>query len=435
MASHVPAWKRLGLKLKYAKEEPAIPPQSSAEQTNGIQKRSRDVEELPRQPKTKKLRTHAPITNGVASSDLKDHNEPPVHGIDANASDGSHAELDQDKQGQEIQPKKLKKSVSFTNDTKVPEGVTDQASAETITKTTKSAKKFKKENGASSTLRKSQDGLDYLTLYASNRRVWKFQKNREVWVLKHALSTNDIPSDHNAALAQYIHSIRGQKARARLIQECRASLAKQPAESENEDADESDEFRTRFLQRLKKGVDDDDVLEDDKTDEQYVSWLKTRKREQLLLDSMGASNRAAAPSGPVRSKYLPDEPTLPTKPASDAKPKEKKKKNRTAVVEYSSSSSSESESESESENKEDTSSSGSGTHSESDSESVKTTNVSPPKPTALPQPSTNAISPAQQPQPLKKKKKNRTAVIEYSSSSSESESQGTSSSGSRSDSE
>ncbi|RMZ86792.1 hypothetical protein DV736_g5981, partial [Chaetothyriales sp. CBS 134916] len=158
-ALHTPAWKRLGLKLKYAKED--APENTLASVTNnGFRK------------------TKADGTNGITKSKnghLNGRSSPPT-------SNGSVPHINGHIDGPP--PTKKQKRVSFSADTKL------------------------------------LDGDDYLHQYYNEHSSWKFQKNREVWILKHALSTEDIPTkDYGLALAQYVYGLKSEGARKRLTEE------------------------------------------------------------------------------------------------------------------------------------------------------------------------------------------------------------------------
>ncbi|RMD40901.1 hypothetical protein DV735_g4230, partial [Chaetothyriales sp. CBS 134920] len=208
-AAHVPAWKR----HKYGREDPI---KSDDPNTNGITK-----------PKQKAKR-----------SDLNGHHSPP------RTSNGTTAHTNGHRDGPP--PAKKQKRVSFSPDTKLLDGDGDGAStarhaipselananngssstAKTNTgrksknadaavvptpapasKPPKPAKKAKMTQTPPSK-HKSQQMLDYLSRYYISHSSWKFQKNREVWILKHALSTEDIDTgEYGLALAQYVFFI------------------------------------------------------------------------------------------------------------------------------------------------------------------------------------------------------------------------------------
>ncbi|RMZ84384.1 hypothetical protein DV738_g612, partial [Chaetothyriales sp. CBS 135597] len=190
-SGHVPAWKRLGLKLKYAKEEvldsdsPPVnrPHTAKSDETNGISKPK---------PKSKSKK-----------SDLNGHSSPP-----APTSNGSVAPTLNGHRDDGPPPAKKQKRVSFSPDTKLLDG--DGEGASTARHAVAPSELANGGPSSSSTTppskHKSQKMLDYLHLYYNEHANWKFQKNREVWILKHALSTEAIGTkEYGLALAQYVN--------------------------------------------------------------------------------------------------------------------------------------------------------------------------------------------------------------------------------------
>lgn len=303
--THVPAWKRVGLKLKYAKDDRQHLYGNGIPDSDGAS-----------EPPAKKRRVNDstnPEKGTVTRSSLADATIP---------SKSTHLE-------------KPKKQVSFTNDTKTKDGDTavsvipsEQVEEAFSQAASKKAKKTKQPSQPSAT--KSQTTLDYLVQFYSSHSSWKFNKNREVWILKHALSLQDIPSEYNLMLAQYIHGLKSQNTRSRLRQECIASNV-------NYDAPGISQAAMDALKTFPDHVESQTSAVSQK--------LQSVGRAQLI---MWALNPSGGPN---------DVQTPPTEAAAGKSAVQKKRKNRTAVVEYSSSSSSESESGGDAESESDTSSS------------------------------------------------------------------------------
>uniref|UniRef100_A0A3P9HL54 Zmp:0000000624 n=1 Tax=Oryzias latipes TaxID=8090 RepID=A0A3P9HL54_ORYLA len=55
----------------------------------------------------------------------------------------------------------------------------------------------------------SQQALEYLTCWAENRSVWKFQKTRQTWLLQHMFDSEKIPDEKFSLLLQYLEGLRG----------------------------------------------------------------------------------------------------------------------------------------------------------------------------------------------------------------------------------
>jgi hypothetical protein len=211
----------------------------------------------------------------------------------------------------------------------------------------------------SDTPRKSKDALEYLNSYCRSRRSWKFNKNREVWILRHILSSDDIPTSFNIALASYVHGLGSKQARLRLLNQCQEALDKEvpeePSRDETgsdsghmEDPDRRKAYHDDAVKRFKRSLEDHLDHEQRKADEDdpdYQRWLSRRKRAELLLWAVTPSTLgtegARGSSQEVRSE--PHSSTS-AKSINGVLPSGhiSKKKNRTVVVEISSSSEDES---------------------------------------------------------------------------------------------
>ncbi|KAF6734642.1 uncharacterized protein FQA47_013332 [Oryzias melastigma] len=55
----------------------------------------------------------------------------------------------------------------------------------------------------------SQQALEYLTCWAENRSMWKFQKTRQTWLLQHMFDSEKIPDEKFPSLLQYLEGLRG----------------------------------------------------------------------------------------------------------------------------------------------------------------------------------------------------------------------------------
>lgn len=287
MSQHVPAWKRLGLKLKYARE---LADSAQLSSTTG----SNDSDSV---SKKRKQRADSGFTNGtLRNGHVPDHST-------RSANDIQH------------QPFKKRKSVSFTEDTKdedgdsritidFPPGKTgpaaskrkgasgqhaDQTSQADGNNAKSSPKKTKERNARSgnqvssfSTARKSVDSLDYLKLHHEDFGSWKFNKNREIWILKNVLSTQAIPPAWNRALAGYIHGLPSQSAaRKRLEQQCRQALDDNP---DNEGLHEPPSDYEEVL------LEDLEQQRPPRHDPNYITWLEQHSRVKILALALGIAH-------------------------------------------------------------------------------------------------------------------------------------------------
>ena len=320
---HVPRWKQLGLKLKSGPESPQNFSFSNhsgptiGSQTNG---HAASTTELPQR---KKRRVDV---STVAPS-----------GADSKQTDQSRGHVNKKS---DLKKSDLKKRVSFTADTKPPDGAPDDditkepsssnqpertsPSAKESKGRLKPAKQMKAKKLSQESPRKSADALDYLRLYRDDRATWKFNKNREIWILKHALSVKDIPTEYESALLDYIRGLQSSGARSRLKEQCLEAQATGDTPMTNE----SDQNDTEDSKEEPKS----------ETDDQHS---KSQRAEVLLQCLSEAVGQQDVPSTAPESKALSKVTARETNGLSISQPqKKKKKKNRTVVVEVSESSSS-----------------------------------------------------------------------------------------------
>lgn len=369
----IPAWKKLGLKLKNAKDTNDVNNSTHAISRSTLKRTSPDTQ----------LTTT--VKGGIAEPPAKKRRVE----FHADSSTESNAKL---ARRSDIFSKDrnlgLKKKVSFTAETKLEDGgkelITDweqdnyayyeQKAAENdakeaLEKPEDSSLSSKKQFGTS---RKSKDALDYLNLYYCSRSSWKFNKNREVWILRHILSPDEIPPSFNNALASYVHGLGSSQARSRLVDQCQEALEKEGSAEPSRDKQDSNlahmedpsqrkAYHDGAVRRFKRSLEahvDDVQRKADENDPEYQRWLSRRKRAEILLwavtPSPSSTDGASIVSRQAKSQ---PQPSTSVKSASGDLTNghlfNRKKKNRTAVVEAISSSEEESgNSDSESEGSE-----------------------------------------------------------------------------------
>lgn len=333
----VPAWKRLGLKLKYANENIDASVHHHDTKTNGVHNGAVREDGQPGQlePPKKKRKTEDMTESEPVSATRR--------------TNGSSQISPPREIAGTLKAKKLKKKVSFSNDTKA----LDETSPEDPDRTDESPaqEKPKKKTKTKTDSQKLQNNgkphaaLEYLIQYHEDRRSWKFNKNRETWILKHVLSESDIPRDYDLALGRYISGLQSVGARDRLRKECLEHMNSEKNDSSEGGevhrkvaAERDEKFRQRFWEFVQQS-DGQSPEEGEISEKELKVWLSNQTRSHILRWSL---------DGPDSTK---------------TQPPQKKKKNRTAVVEYDSSSSSSSSSEDDSESTDSTTS-----DSESESE-------------------------------------------------------------------
>ena len=218
---HIPAWKRFGLKLKSA-PVPQSDLKLKKDQSNDKKRklRSFDTAAGPRKHRASKSHSIAAATN-------------------------THANLD-------LTTLSRKKSVTFTQDTKVEDGdsvkqlfkswvqeqqskhpsFTVKASQEALTTPSPSTvqeavdthlpeaerriKRVKKPKPQKSKASQKKDKntakspvLSYLKEYCESRQTWKFNKNHQSHLVKHAFDLDVIPSNYVHYLYVYVRNLQG----------------------------------------------------------------------------------------------------------------------------------------------------------------------------------------------------------------------------------
>ena len=260
---HIPAWKKLGLKLKYANDTTDVPVTSidiglAANGANDKKRRTspRDEDEKSgvasfRSTKRTKTSRHVPDDSATPTPQSTAALVAPAITQESDALPESSPS-----------PTK-RKSVSFTPETKTVDGegtkklyttwlvqqaddfdpttaaqalrhvtppqiipaatsetaLTSTASKEKKQKTSKSVKSSQPAVKEESSTTPILPTLQYLQSYHESRPTWKFNKSKQNQILKHAFNTFKIPSDYDEALKAYISGLESSAANKRLRDE------------------------------------------------------------------------------------------------------------------------------------------------------------------------------------------------------------------------
>lgn len=236
---HIPAWKKLGLKLKQQQTErthsgeflkPAEQRIDHDDQTSGFT-----------------ARRDSPRPKGTTHK-RKFENSPEQH------PDGITRDHDS----------KRHKSVTFAESTKPP--VETSTTIGQPTQPTKPVTPTPKREPGISKKRSPTDNsngdhghsmqspyLAYLEQYSSDRGEWKFNKNKQGALLKHAFDIDRIPPDHGEALGSYVEGLQGANSRERLQTtaiEIIESTDPPAAEENDDDVSVANEARIRDRWRI-----------------------------------------------------------------------------------------------------------------------------------------------------------------------------------------
>ena len=338
---HIPAWKKIGLKLKYAKEELGDDSVSKAIGTDGKKRKvtiegnfSTDVvttDSPSKRSKKSKLTTGGAlgIVNGNAAIATPPRVATPITST--------------------VEPKTVnrRKSVAFTPETKTQDGestqqlfqtwhadwVAEDASFDPSTvspalkvitarpatlstspqelarsssppspaiSAPKEKKPKKKKIKARSSLssqpsnnKAEHPALKYLTTYHTSHETWKFSKPHQNHLLKHLFSLSHIPSLYDPALLAYLRGLEGASARSRIRQQALAIrtedtewLVSNPTEAdtmENETHEQCVERRRRDYEAAVARVKERLKLQENEREEREWEMLGGRDEWEWKL--------------------------------------------------------------------------------------------------------------------------------------------------------
>ncbi|KAK3996662.1 hypothetical protein QBC44DRAFT_204067, partial [Cladorrhinum sp. PSN332] len=269
MAARVPAWKRLGLKLKGASDDSSAPaPAPTPTPSNVGQAR----------------------INGSPASALK--RKLPLSQTSYN-SNNNYAQTPNKRLrgGDDQTPGSQRKSVSFSADTKT-------TSVELAAKKAKKPKKPKKEPAPKAETN-LEPSLEYLRQWHNSRDSWKFNKNHQTLLIKYLFGDEaKIPSADIPIFYQYIRDLKG-GVRTRLREQA-AEVSKKdmdqgaggfPASTKDKEAKQAqyEEVISRFLQDLSSSSNDTNANGKRSLDEtEYVIRTADPVIKQRLLKRIRA---------------------------------------------------------------------------------------------------------------------------------------------------
>ena len=190
----VPAWKRLGLKLKpAASAEPSAGP-AAGSQPNGAGKQD--------------LGVNASAAAKRKRPDVSAHPAP-----DDSASPLKKTRFDNktSKNTQSTPRLRKQKSVTFTDDTKNPADADTANGVKTPAKKQKLGKKAKKnaQHQSAAAAAALKPALEYLKTWKESRDSWKFNKNHQTLLIKRAFDPHAFPPDHIESFYEYIRDLKG----------------------------------------------------------------------------------------------------------------------------------------------------------------------------------------------------------------------------------
>jgi WKF domain len=398
----IPAWKRLGLKLKFSTDNADQHTQLESDSfTNRKRLRDEDPQKLPEETRSDHKVKKKPRLDPTSSSSTK------TNGTAVKILSPS---LRRESNG-------MRKTVSFTSDTKVEDGDSSRSliadweaqydqppePEERLKDSGPVKNKISKPKKSKSRpiQEKPNSALEYLTLFHQSRERWKFNKNKEIWILKHLFSVDAIPSDYDVTLSQYLRGLKSSAARERISREAEKIVQEDqehPLEytlaTEKEDTASNTKIVPTKMEdpERRRAYYDDSVrrykrkLEQhlDEVAEEELNWvsperLAKRRRAEITLWAIGVTPSIAGATQSSHTTVFEQSASrdgiFGTINGGRSMSVLKKRKNRTSVVVLSSSSSDDETSDSstgtsdESSTDEETSRGGEGEESNDESES------------------------------------------------------------------
>ncbi|KAM0337265.1 hypothetical protein ACHAPQ_003284 [Fusarium lateritium] len=355
MSGQVPAWKRLGLKLKQPSDasEPSFGHPTSTS-TQSTTKRKFDAPPpYNSSPVAKRPRQDETTANWNAQAQLK--RQKSVTFADTSSNNNGNGSFPRTPSKPAKQSKAKSKGPAKKPKPQVPVDL--------------------------------KPALEYLSLWKTARDSWKFNKNHQSNLIKHVFDADGIPASDVETFYDYIQDLKG-FVRMRLLETAREvrdqdqsdGVKAFPEGTKNLEATQQryEEILTKLLQSQpvgskRKGFTEVDYLSDSDEDEIIIRRLVKRMRAELVIDELSDSDDTEMSTTSSQTIPASDNNFTTTTPAeksvkpTDGMPAKRRRKLR-VNVEDSDSSSSESDSDDDADDNDDTSSSGSSSSEEDESE-------------------------------------------------------------------
>lgn len=346
---HIPAWKKLGLKLKYAKEEPspaAVPIGTSS--TDGSGKKRKlpfEITPISKRPKKSKTRTSDKdgTTNPVNSPQPhKSSSSPPVTSREskrrsvsftpATKSDDGEGVKEYIKRWSASHPEraeswKAKEAGYFQGESGVEVESEEGSAVETKKKKKKKKKKSKSTtlplnstsagkipkvpaSGPTGTQSTPSKALQYLEHHQSSPSTWKFSKSRQNSLFRSLFSLIEIPSFYDSALLAYLRGLSRTAAATVRVRNMALDVRKGDEEWNKTEQGKQDGY-TQAVEKMRAGLrkgnlEDLDMEEGPEEDEvkrkEWERKLKKRRRAEVILFAVG--DRSDPPPPPISTSAL-----------------------------------------------------------------------------------------------------------------------------------
>ncbi|MCJ1373796.1 hypothetical protein MMC20_005026 [Loxospora ochrophaea] len=333
---HIPAWKKLGLKLKSAGETPI---ESSSAAISQVQGESKKRKLTPQDAKnrdgkrTKKIEApetaKAQISRTSSSDTLTSPSRPGKRKsvsftTETKTEDGASAKeltdqmlakyyaLNPPSSSTPTRTKNRKLSTSL-NSSSIPQPNSPVSKSDLELPSepadTKSQKPKRQKSSKSSPIAPTpsiEPALTYLETYHTSRSTWKFSKAHQNLLFKHIFSPGTIPPSFEPALQSYLSGLTGTGVRTRLREKSielikeDEKLDKEKTEAEGGNMmEQSDPQRQQYAEALAREKARLAGIEDAREDYEQTldpTWRKRfvkRKRAELILQALGGAGEPA----------------------------------------------------------------------------------------------------------------------------------------------
>ncbi|KAI9684447.1 MAG: hypothetical protein M1829_002257 [Trizodia sp. TS-e1964] len=408
---YVPAWKRLGLKLKFAQEViPANNVEPTTKTNSQRPKRSRDRSDagdiLP-SPKAARRggdRSRLKIAAGAVADNVLSPSMASSATLELRSPPKISDTASTKKNSLETPTLTKRRSVTFTPDTKTQDGdsikqlfqawaaeqIADNATLKaefhgetfqlesqsappnSLERTKPKKQKLPKDPAATQKTTASSSphvhpGISYLLQHHQSPSNWKFNKSKQNFIIKHLFNLEQIPSSYNEALHGYISGLKGREVRKR-IKEAAENIIKEEQEQElaPHKMDDPAARKRAYDEALGDHLAKYNAYKARENEKKALHRAEMSRRTDLVLAALADSIDPAQDEEPQADAERKKRTKLND---GSAKSSKRKRKQRTAAVDEEESSSSDETSDSDAEKPEESSSSSEDESSESDSSS------------------------------------------------------------------
>ncbi|KAG0253273.1 hypothetical protein DFQ27_007504 [Actinomortierella ambigua] len=127
----------------------------------------------------------------------------------------------------------------------------------------------------------STPGLQYLVEWKRFRAVWKFQKMRQVWLLKHMYNDADLPDTHWPIFLEYIKDLKG-AARTATIEEAQKIVDAPEQPEDDQQEKEEEDVKMKDEDGESSGDEEEDEAKKEAQEQKRQREVKAARALELL---------------------------------------------------------------------------------------------------------------------------------------------------------